>query len=96
MCKEDADDKADSPAVEGSDSTAVYQAIREMAYGGVLALTTMPVTVVDNGTSVRITNMALIRARAHAPRLRARWYTVNVECAHGSWSRGALSRPDHG
>ena len=43
-------------AVEGSDSTAVYQAIREMAYGGVLALTTMPVTVVDNGTLVRITN----------------------------------------
>ena len=35
-------------AVEGSDSTAAYQAIREMAYGGVLALTTMPVTVVDN------------------------------------------------
>jgi hypothetical protein len=43
-------------AVEGSDSTAVYQAIRAMAYGGVLALTTMPVTVVDNGTLVRITN----------------------------------------
>ena len=43
-------------AVEGSDSAAVYQAIREMAYGGVLALTTMPVTVVDNGTLVRITN----------------------------------------
>ena len=43
-------------AVGGSDSTAAYQAIREMAYGGVLALTTMPVTVVDNGTLVRITN----------------------------------------
>ena len=43
-------------AVAGSDSTAAYHAIREMAYGGVLALTTMPVTVVDNGTLVRITN----------------------------------------
>ena len=43
-------------AVGGSDSTAAYHAIREMAYGGVLALTTMPVTVVDNGTLVRITN----------------------------------------
>ena len=45
-----------SGAARTSDSTAVYQAIREMAYGGVLALTTMPVTVVDNGTLVRITN----------------------------------------
>src|SRR5205085_1572503 len=43
-------------AVAGSDSTAAYHAIREMAFGGVLALTTMPVTVVDNRTLVRITN----------------------------------------
>jgi hypothetical protein len=47
---------AGAAAVAGSDSTAAYQAIREMAYGGVLALTTMPVTVVDNATLVRITN----------------------------------------
>ena len=47
---------AGAAAIGGSDSTAAYHAIREMAYGGVLALTTMPVTVVDNGTLVRITN----------------------------------------
>ena len=40
----------------GPDRTATCQAIRELAYQGLLALTTMPVGVVDNGSLVRITN----------------------------------------
>jgi len=43
-------------AVAGLNSSAVYLMIQELAYSGQLALTTMPVGVVESGSLVRITN----------------------------------------